>query len=170
MKKSLGRKNILKEAGVLLIAAILILTSVVIIPMTVAHTQDHDVGVTEIVSPTSGPMQSYPVEITIENFGTNTETNVIVNVVIEKNGASEYEDTSIVLNITHGASMNVEFLDWTPADSEYIPTDSSRCVLPEHVCVRLQPWPCVHPHVSSSIQPTPGPAAVYQRPRIRSPV
>jgi len=52
------RKNILKLAGVLLIAAILVLTSVVIVPMTVAQIPGHVVGVTGIISRTRESSQT----------------------------------------------------------------------------------------------------------------
>lgn len=114
MKKSLGKKTILKDAGVLLIAAILVLTvltSMVIVPMKAAQTLDHDAGVTGIISPTTGPVQTYPVEVTVENFGTNAETSVPVEVVIEKGGVVEYDQT-IYIDINPGQSMNVSFPDW----------------------------------------------------------
>jgi hypothetical protein len=75
----------------------------------------HDVGVTGIISPTSGPFQSYPVEVTVENFGTYPETDVPVNVVIEKEGVPEYNAT-VVINIDAGESKNVVLSTWMPAD------------------------------------------------------
>jgi hypothetical protein len=109
------RKTILKDAVVLLIAAILILTTIIIIPMTTAQKSDHDAGVTTILSPTTGPPQTYPVEVTVKNYGTNTETSVPVEVTIEEfitdpnNGTVIYDATSYIPNINPGEFMNVAF-------------------------------------------------------------
>jgi len=71
MKK---RNNILKEAGVLIIATLLVLTTIVIVPMTTAQ-MPHDVGVDSIDSPTGdGPAQEFPVKVTIKNYGQNQES------------------------------------------------------------------------------------------------
>jgi hypothetical protein len=115
MEKLVNRKNVLKEAGVLLVAAILVLTSLVIVPMTVAQKQGHDVGVTAIVSPTTGPLQSYPVEVTIKNFGTYAETTD-VTVIIKKGGLNEYADLVEDIEINPGESMNVALAAWYPSD------------------------------------------------------
>lgn len=116
MKKSISKITILKEGSVFLVAAILVLTSVVIVPITIAQVLEHDVGVTVIISPTSGPSQTYPVKVIVENFGNNSETSVPVNVAIEEfitdpnNGTLIYEDTSFI-DINAGESMNVSFPD-----------------------------------------------------------
>ena len=74
-------KNILKEAGVLLVAAILILTAIIIVPMTMAQQPGHDVGVSNIISPFSGCLRTYPVNVTVKNYGAHTETfDVQVNI------------------------------------------------------------------------------------------
>jgi len=70
MKK---RNNILKEAGVLLITLILVLTAVVIVPTMIAQTP-HDVGVSNIISPFSGCLETYPVNVTVENYEDYAET------------------------------------------------------------------------------------------------
>ena len=67
-------KNILNEASVLLVAAILVLTAIVIVPMTMAQTPEHDVGVSDIISPFSGCLHTYPVNVTVKNSGSNSET------------------------------------------------------------------------------------------------
>jgi hypothetical protein len=116
MTKLIGRKNVLKGAVVLPVVAILVLTSLVIVPMTVALEPQHDVGVIKIISPKSGPSQIYPVFITVKNFGTNTENGVLVNVAIEEfitnpnNGTLIYDKSSYI-NITAGEYMNVSFPD-----------------------------------------------------------
>ena len=76
----------------------------------------HDVGVIEIISPTTGPVQTYPVEVTVKNFGTYAETDVPVEVVIEKDGVPEYDDTAVVPNINPGESINVTFPSWTASE------------------------------------------------------
>jgi hypothetical protein len=117
MKKSKSKKNILKEAGVLFVATILVLTTVAAVPMAVLR-QAHDVGVSEIISPTSGPSQTFIPEVTVKNFGAYTEDGVPVNMAIYEfitdpnNGTLVYEDTIYITNIAPGESLNVVFPDW----------------------------------------------------------
>ena len=54
MKKLEKRKNILKEAGILLIAALLVLTAIVMVPTTLAQQPPHDVGIKSIDEPQDG--------------------------------------------------------------------------------------------------------------------
>ena len=110
----MARKNILKEAGVVLITALLVLTAIVVVPLKAIPLFSHDVGVTAIISPTTGPMQTYPVEVTVYNFGTNAETGVPVEVVIEKKGVTVY-DATVSIDINAGQSMNVFSPDWYPS-------------------------------------------------------
>jgi len=74
------RKNILKEAGVLLVAAILVLSTIVLFPMMTAQpvsrsTQPaHDVGIASIDKPQDGcAAASMPMQVTVNNYGTNLE-------------------------------------------------------------------------------------------------
>ena len=76
-------KNVLNEAGVSLVTAILVLTSIVIFPtmMAQAPLPEHDIGVSNIISPFSGCLRNYPVNITVKNSGNNSETSdVQVNI------------------------------------------------------------------------------------------
>lgn len=75
-----------------------------------------DVGVTEIISPTSGIVQTFTPEVTVENFGTKKGKNVPVNMIIEKEGGIVEYDETVYINIDVGESMNVVFPDWTPDD------------------------------------------------------
>lgn len=115
MKKSIRKKNVLKEAGVLPVTAILVLVAVVAVPMLVQR-QAHDVGVTEIISPTTGPMQSYTPEVTVKNFGTNVENSVPVEMVIEKDGVTDYYQIVFISTINPGQSLSVTFPVWYPSD------------------------------------------------------
>jgi hypothetical protein len=78
---------------------------------------DHDVGVKVINEPSSGDAAAaLPVEVTVKNFGNNTETfNVTVD--IDKVGFGvEYTQTEQVVNLAPGAEDTVVFTDWNPAD------------------------------------------------------
>jgi len=109
-------KKILAKAGVFLAVTILVFTSVAIVPLKAVQRSDHDVGVTEILSPTTGPVQSYPVEVTVENFGTNAESYFPVEVIIETGeGTVVYDQTVYVSSINPGESMNVSCPEWYPS-------------------------------------------------------
>jgi len=115
------RKNVLKEAVVLLIATILVLTALVIVPMTVAQSPAHDVGVTGINSPVSGPAyEGIPLEVTVENFGINDELNVPITMDIDRynintNGWVDECTFTDSRNINALSSITFPFFDyWTP--------------------------------------------------------
>ncbi len=106
------------KAGVLLTVAVLTLTSMVIVPLKATPLFANDVGVSAIHSPTTGPVQTYPVQVTVTNYGTNPERNFFVEVTIEKMGGSPEYDQSIAITswLNPGNSTNVAFPSWTPAD------------------------------------------------------
>ena len=114
MKKS---KNIMKETGIWLIAGILILTAIIIVPTTMAQPQ-HDVGVTEIISPTSGPLTIYPVEVKVTNFGLNTEIiDVQVEIIEIPSGAGVYAELAEDVYVPCPGDVVVTFPDWMPSST-----------------------------------------------------
>ncbi|GAH01169.1 unnamed protein product, partial [marine sediment metagenome] len=76
-----------------------------------------DVGVISIDSPVNGTAGVITPEVTVENFGTNNETNMPVNMVITKIGnlTVEYNET-VHVDIDVGESQTATFPDWTPDD------------------------------------------------------
>jgi hypothetical protein len=100
MKKFISRKNVLKEAGVFLVAAMFVLTSIFIVPtiaqpvpMTMEQPAD-DVGVKSIDSPVNGCAGGLvPMKVTVENYGTNNEiTDVQMEVLKCVSGAPLLEE------------------------------------------------------------------------------
>ena len=67
-----------------------------VIPWTPSQ-HNHDVGVTAIISPTSGAIQNYTPQVTVKNFGLNNESNVIVSMVITKQVCSFIYDVVAVI-------------------------------------------------------------------------
>lgn len=112
------RKNILKEAGILLFAVLLVLTAIVMVPMTMAQQLPHDVGMKSIDSPVDGFAGGYvPIQVTVKNYGTNTETfDVQVQIIKIQGGTPEYAELEEYLTLDPGDEMIVDFPGWTPSD------------------------------------------------------
>lgn len=111
-----NRKYISKEAVVLIIATILVLTSISIVPTTIALPPPHDLELSEILSPpTSGTLQIYSVKVKVKNNGTNPEvTDVQVDIIETSTGAGVYADLVEDVNVPYPGEVEVRFLDWTP--------------------------------------------------------
>ena len=111
------KKNyILREVGVLLVAAIFVLTSIVIVPMTIAETPPaHDVGVSDIIYPISVCASDwddvYPVEVRIQNFGTDLVCCFKVNVEI--NGPASNKSKKGVPSKIDSRLSSLDFGDTT---------------------------------------------------------
>lgn len=83
---------------------------------------DHDVGVTNISGPESGPAKTFPVNATVKNFGQNNECCFKTYVEIAELDISgwpilppEYSDFNCIGEIDAGQEMNLTFANWTPA-------------------------------------------------------
>ena len=67
------------------VCMLLILTSSSVMIVIGQPPYAHDVGVKDIISPTTGPgYEGIPIEVTLENFGTNDEHDVTIEVNIER--------------------------------------------------------------------------------------
>ena len=85
----------------------------------VAETEyfDHDIGISEIISPTSGPMQIYDVEVIAKNYGNNFETTEVqVDIIETSGGTTVYSELVEDEDIDVGQEVMVDFPDWTPGD------------------------------------------------------
>ena len=81
-------------------------------------TYEHDVGVTEIISPTSGPLQIYPVSVKVKNYGSNSETtDVQVDIIEMPGGTPVYVELVEDVDIPVGQEVVVDFPDWTPSET-----------------------------------------------------
>ena len=75
-----------------------------------------DVGVIEIISPTSGPLQTYPVIVKVKNHGDYDEvTDVQVEIIEMPSGTSVYADYMEDVDVPIGQEVVVEFPGWTPS-------------------------------------------------------
>jgi hypothetical protein len=113
MKKSFSRKTVFKNAGVLLTVTLMVLSSIVV---TAAQKQNHDVGVTEIISPTTGPLQSYPVEIRVKNYGQYSEYTDVQVIIKSEDGLGEYADLAEDISVSPGGEVVVSLSPWYPSD------------------------------------------------------
>jgi hypothetical protein len=78
---------------------------------------DHDVAAVEILAPVGVGDVGVPVtpEVTIGNFGANTET-FNVNLTIEASGTPVYDQDVVVTDLAgYGATVDIVFPDFTPA-------------------------------------------------------
>ena len=109
------KKTVLKEAITISVVMMLILSTIVIAEI---GELDHDVGVSEILSPTSGPLQIYDVEVKVKNYGSNFETtDVYVEIIELAGGTGVYADLAEDVSIAAGEEELVSFLDWTPSET-----------------------------------------------------
>ena len=114
------KKNnyILKEAGIWLIAGILVLTAIVIVPTAMAQPLLHNVGIKSIDLPVSGfAGEHVPIQVTVENPGDYTEvTDVQVEIIKIQGGTPEYAELFEDLDVPQGQDVVVPFPDWMPSD------------------------------------------------------
>ncbi len=85
---------------------------------------DHDVAAVEIIAPVGAGDAGVPVipEATFGNFGGNTET-FIANMTISLDGSEVYsEDVEITDLAGYGATEDVTFPEFTPAEGAYVVT------------------------------------------------
>jgi hypothetical protein len=134
-----------------------------------------DVGITDILSPFSGGVQTFTPEVIVKNFGTKKEKNVPVNLVIKTAGVTEYNKTAYV-NIDVGEILHVTFPDWTPQawynqeniDIDYMVTACTKMTgdeKPSNNClseVTTLHYPYLHDvGVTEIISPTGGPSQAF---------
>jgi hypothetical protein len=134
-----------------------------------------NVGVIDIISPFSGVPQTFSPEVIVKNFGTKTEKNVPVNLVISSAGVIEYNKT-VKVDIGVGETIHVIFPDWTPqawhnqenVDIDYTITACSKLTgdeKPGDNCVSkviTLHYPYFHDvSVTEIISPTSGPAQTF---------
>ena len=73
----------------------------------------HDVGCIDVRGPETGPAQTFPVKVTIKNFGQYDEC--CFNTYIEISEIDpEYEDIKCIPTIKPGQEIELVFDDWTP--------------------------------------------------------
>lgn len=113
-----NKKNILKEAGVLFIVAILVLTTIGIVTTTMAQTNPGNVGVKSIDLPVDGFAGEYvPVQVTVKDYGSSTETtDVQVEIIKLPGGTPEYAELVEDVTIPKDGEKVITFPDWTPTD------------------------------------------------------
>ena len=101
------KKNVLKETITIFVVIMLVLSTIVIAEI---GELDHDVGVSEILSPTSGPMQIYDVEVKVKNYGSNFETtDVYVEIIELAGGTGVYAELIEDVDIDVGQETIVSF-------------------------------------------------------------
>ena len=78
----------------------------------------HDVGCTSFIGPESGPAQTFPIRVTIKNFGQYDECCFKTYVEISEL-ESEYEEYKCTTTIKPGEERELVFDDWTPDFLQY---------------------------------------------------
>ena len=108
-----NRKDLLKEAGFLLVVSIFVLTAIVSVPTTIAQPQ-HDVGICDVLLPCHGCNHTYTIEVMVKNYEANSETTDVLFTIIREDGFPEYaslvEDVTVHVN----QEKKVKFDNWTP--------------------------------------------------------
>jgi protocatechuate 3,4-dioxygenase beta subunit len=130
-----------------------------------------NVGIIDIISPTSGVPQTFTPEVTVKNYGSKKENNVPVNLVITTAGVTEYNKT-VYVNINMGETLHVLFPNWTPiggeGDIDYTITACTKLKgdeKPSNDCmskVITLHYPYLHDvGVTEIISPTSGPSQTF---------
>jgi hypothetical protein len=78
----------------------------------------HDVGCINLIGPETGPAQTFPVKVTIKNFGQYDECCFKTYVEISELD-TEYEDYKCTTNIEPGQEIELVLNDWTPDFLKY---------------------------------------------------
>ena len=83
---------------------------------------DHDVGIINIISPKAGNAGvDINVILNVKNYGSNTENNIKVTVVILKDGVfEEYNETDYIDVLNPDEEKDIELPSWTPDDWQNI--------------------------------------------------
>lgn len=85
------------------------------IPWT-ANLYEHDIKISGIIQPTSGPSRPIIPVVKVKNNGMTDEINIPIHLEINKEQTNEYNQTIIIPSIVSGEALELSFPEWIPSD------------------------------------------------------